>query len=70
MINEAQIMVNGKADSIAKDDTTNEIYLTSNGVEIGKRIKDECDIEGVPVVDLNSTTNIDSSGNEGDVLEF
>ena len=70
MINEAQIMVNGKADSIAKDDTTNEIYLTSNGVEIGKRIKDECDIEGVPVVDLNSTTNIDSSGNESDVLEF
>ena len=69
-INEAQIMVNGKADSIAKDDTTNEIYLTSNGVEIGKRIKDECDIEGVPVVDLNSTTNIDSSGNESDVLEF
>ena len=70
MINEAQIMVNGKADSIAKDDTTNEIYLTSNGVEIGKRIKDECDIEGVPAVDLNSTTNIDSSGNESDVLEF
>ena len=70
MISETQTMVNGKADSIAKDDTTNEIYLTSNGVEIGKRIKDECDIEGVPVVDLNSTTNIDSSGNESDVLEF
>lgn len=73
MINEAQIMVNGKADSIAKDDTTNEIYLTSNGVEIGKRIKDECDIEGVPVVDLDFTDTDSSEGDhegDSDVVEF
>ena len=54
--NENIIMMNaGKADNIAKDEETNEIYLTSNGVEIGNRVKDSdtcADGEGVPVVDF------------------
>lgn len=53
---QAELIAYEKADSIAKDEETNEIYLTSNGVEIGKRIvdSDTCTAEdGVPVVDFS-----------------
>ena len=59
MIEEAQSIMSIKADNIAKDEQTNEIYLTSQGNEIGDRIKDSCDIDGVPVVDINSSLNPD-----------
>lgn len=50
-----------KADGIAKDEETNEIYLTSNGVKLGDGVIDEkCDSndeEGVPIVDLNKSSD-------------
>lgn len=76
MIEEAQTIMSTKADSIAKDEDTNEIYLTSQGIEIGDRVKDECDKDGVPVVDLNSSSNPDDpdipseSDTINDVVEF
>lgn len=62
MIEEAQSIMSIKADNIAKDEETNEIYLTSQGNEIGDRIKDACDMDGVPVIDINSTLNPDTPG--------
>lgn len=53
---QAELIAYGKADNIAKDEETNEIYLTSNGVEIGNRIKDSdtcSDGEGVPAVEFS-----------------
>lgn len=53
----AEMIAYEKADNIAKDEKTNEIYLTSNGVEIGNRIKDSdtCTAEdGVPVVEFTT----------------
>lgn len=75
MIEEAQVIMSSKADNIAKDEDTNEIYLTSQGIEIGNRIKDECDKDGVPIVDLDSSNpddpNIpDESDVINDVIEF
>ncbi len=72
MIEETQSMMSNKADSIAKDETTNEIYLTSQGVEIGGRIKDGCDEDGVPIIDLNSSSpdTPDISVDDNDVVEF
>ena len=76
MLEETQAIMTNKADNIAKDKDTNEIYLTSDGKEIGDRIKDECDIDGVPVIDLGSgsdTDNPDTPGKDDsidDVVEF
>lgn len=69
MIEETQILMNNKADNIAKDELTNEIYLTSQGVEIGNRIKDECDKDGDPVIDINAPIN-DSSLDDDNIIEF
>lgn len=64
----AEMIAYKKADGIAKDEETNEIYLTSNGIKLGDGVIDEkCDSndeEGVPVVDLNTsldTPNPDDS---------
>lgn len=72
MIEETQVLVNNKADNIAKDEATNEIYLTSQGVEIGSRIKDECDKYGDPIVDINevNSENSNSSIDETNIVEF
>ncbi len=74
MLEETQAIMANKADNIAKDKDTNEIYLTSDGKEIGDRIKDECDIDGVPVIDLGSDSdNPDTPGKDDsidDVVEF
>lgn len=72
MIEETQVLVNNKADNIAKDEATNEIYLTSQGVEIGSRIKDECDKDGDPIVDINevNSENSNSSIDETNIVEF
>lgn len=71
MIEETQALMSNKADSIAKDESTNEIYLTSQGVEIGDRIKDGCDEDGVPVVDLNSSSSDKPDhSDDSDVVEF
>jgi branched-chain amino acid aminotransferase len=62
---------------IAKDETTNEIYLTANGVEIGNRITDSdsgIDEEGIPNVDFgygvdsDESENIDENGY--DIVKF
>lgn len=58
-----------KADNIAKDENTHEIYLTSNGKEIGNRIKDDKNITdeyGVPVVDFNLSSDIPNGDQEVD----
>lgn len=63
-----------KADGIAKDETTNEIYLTSNGVEIGTRIKDSdtcLSEDGVPVVDFTVIKPEEPEANTvNNVVEF
>ena len=74
MITTTQAMLGTKADNIVKDDKTQEIYLTSDGKEIGNRIKDECDQDGVPVVDLDDSSTPDNPDDSNkvfdDVLEF
>ena len=74
MITTTQAMLGTKADNIVKDDKTQEIYLTSDGKEIGNRIKDECDQDGVPVVDLDDSSTPDNPDDTNnvfdDVLEF
>ena len=63
-----------KADNIAKDEETHELYLTANGKEIGSRVKgDNCATEeyGVPVVDFSGLNNTPSDSDEFDnVVEF
>ena len=73
----AEIIATTKADGIAKDETTNEIYLTANGVEIGNRITDSdsgIDEEGIPNVDfgygVDSDKPEDSDENGYDVVKF
>lgn len=66
----AEMLAYEKADNIAKDAETNEIYLTSNGVEIGNRIKDSdtCSAEnGVPVVVFNSSDDPDDDDPNSEV---
>lgn len=54
----AEMIASERADGIAKDEETNEIYLTSQGKEIGSRVKDEAgssdiDLEkGIPVIEF------------------
>ena len=66
-----------KADNIAKDEETNEIYLTSNGREIGNRIKDNgdgsnlTDKYGVPIVEFSDVPSTPGDNGEIDnVVEF
>lgn len=64
-----------KADGIEKDEETNEIYLTSNGVKLGKGVTDESGEfkDGVPVVDFSSSTPDNESegvADESDIVEF
>ncbi len=70
----AEIIATTKADGIAKDEETNEIYLTAYGQEIGNRIKDSdtCTAEdGVPVVEFTTIEpeNPDD-GSVDNVVEF
>lgn len=71
----AEMLTYEKADNIAKDEETNEIYLTANGVEIGNRIKDSdtCSAEnGVPVIEFSykDDPEDDPSGEVDNVVEF
>jgi hypothetical protein len=72
----AEMLAYEKADNIAKDEETNEIYLTANGVQIGNRIKDSdtCTAEnGVPVVEfdsINDPGSEDTSNEVDNVVEF
>lgn len=69
----AELIAYRKADNIAKDKETNEIYLTANGVEIGDRIKDSdtCTSEdGVPVVDFATIYPEDVDNSVDNVVEF
>lgn len=72
----AELIAYSKADGIAKDETTNEIYLTSNGVEIGNRIKDaDSGADGLEVVDINKTISTPNEpekedDNTFDVVDF
>ena len=62
-----------KADSIAKDEETQELYLTANGKEIGNRVKDGgslTDEYGVPVVEFSSSSNPDENVEIDNVVEF
>lgn len=64
-----------KADNIQRDDETREIYLTSNGQEIGTRIKETSGITdeyGVPVVDFSSLSPTPDDGDDdfNNVVEF
>lgn len=59
----AEMIALEKADGIAKDEETNEIYLTSNGKEIGNRVKDEegtcdCDSEQNISFEIENTLEI------------
>lgn len=71
----ADVLNMTKADNIAKDVETQEIYLTSNGKEIGNRIKTEgssvTDEHGVPVVDFSSHSSTPDENFElNNVIEF
>ena len=51
----AEIIASEKVDGITKDESTKEIYLTSNGKKLGKGVIDEtgdCE-DGVPVVEFS-----------------
>lgn len=53
----AEMIAYEKADGIAKDEETNEIYLTSNGVKLGTGVIDEDSCaadDGVPAVEFGS----------------
>ena len=70
---QAELIAYGKADNIAKDAETNEIYLTSQGVEIGNRITDSdtCgDGEGVPAVEFYQTNTPEDNSVVDNVIEF
>lgn len=70
----ADVLNMTKADNIVKDEETKEIYLTSNGKEIGNRIKEGgslADEYGVPAIDLSSNDDPDIKNDEVDnVVEF
>lgn len=72
----ADMLNETKADNIAKDNETHEIYLTSNGKEIGNRIKDSgslSDDHGVPVVEFGASPIVpgeDENGEIDNVVEF
>ena len=71
----AEMIAYEKADNIAKDKETNEIYLTSNGVEIGSRITDtgSCDCEdgvAVTVFENLSSDSVGDNENIDNVIEF
>lgn len=70
----AEMIAYSKADGIAKDKETNEIYLTSNGVKLGKGVidaEDECGCEdGVPVIDFSVVEPEDSDKTVNNVVEF
>ena len=73
----AEIMAMEKADGIAKDEETNEIYLTSQGVKLGTGVVDETiDEDGVPVIDFGSYSGSDDTSTpevpeeESNVVEF
>lgn len=69
----AEMIAYNKADGIAKDEFTNEIYLTSQGVEIGSRIKDSdtCSSdEGVPVVEFTTVEPDDGNTEVNNVVQF
>lgn len=74
----AEMLAYEKADNIAKDNKTNEIYLTSNGVQIGDRIKDSDSLdngEGIPIIRLDGTTGeedkpVITPDEDSDVIEF
>ncbi len=62
-----------KADGIAKDSDTNEIYLTSNGVKLGKGVIDSessVDEEGIPVVDFTVVEPEDTVPELNNIIEF
>ena len=65
-----------KADNIAKDEETHELYLTANGKEIGNRIKDSgglSDDHGVPVVEFGASPIVpgeDENGEIDNIVEF
>jgi len=57
----AEMIAYSKADGIAKDEETNEIYLTSNGVKLGEGVIDDgIGEDGIPIIKLNP----DDSGEE------
>lgn len=69
----AEIIATTKADGIAKDEETNEIYLTSQGKEIGNRIidSDTCTAEdGVPVVEFATIEPDEPDSLVNNVVEF
>lgn len=70
----AEMIAYEKADGIAKDEGTNEIYLTANGVRLGKGVidSDECTAEdGVPVVEFTVVEPEEPNDNMVDnVVEF
>lgn len=60
----AEMIAYKKADGIEKDEETNEIYLTSNGIKLGKGVIDSegnFDENGVPIVDLNKNNGNDKN---------
>ena len=70
----ADMLNDTKADSIAKDEDTQELYLTANGKEIGNRVKDGGSISdryGVPTVEFGAEPNVPEEDGEIDnVVEF
>lgn len=77
-LNEEMYMnMNNKADGIAKDNDTNEIYLTANGKKLGKGVIDsdsysKLEEEGVPSVDFTENPNhsADKPNDDFNVVEF
>lgn len=71
----AEMIAYERADSIVKDEETNEIYLTSQGREIGARIKDAdscADGEGIPAVDFSDISDDvpDDKNEVNNVVDF
>lgn len=69
----ALMLADEKADGIAKDEDTNEIYLTANGVKLGKGVIDSdsgLDEDGVPVVDLNPSSGEENPDDDSDIIEI
>ena len=71
----ADMLNDTKADSIAKDEETQELYLTANGKEIGNRVKDGgsiSDVYGVPAVEFGLEPDVpnEEDGEIDNVVEF
>lgn len=67
----AELIASKKADGIAKDEETNEIYLTANGVKLGEGVIDSdsgMDEDGIPVVDLNGEGDKEPEDSDDDVI--